>query len=109
MSDGIRHALGAFGSFTGKATTGSSAATKAEIFFKRRSQNCGNALRLAFEYLEAALVFDHFHVIKIANKKIDELRRALWRETVILQRNAIKGSRYLFLMGGRRKGLPSSS
>ena len=48
---------------------------------------------------EAALVFDHFHVIKMANEKIDELRRALWREAGILQRNAIKGSRYLLLMG----------
>lgn len=48
---------------------------------------------------DAALVFDHFHVIKMANEKIDELRRALWREAGILQRNAIKGSRYLLLMG----------
>ena len=48
---------------------------------------------------EAALVFDHFHVIKMANEKIDELRRALWREATILERNAIKGSRYLLLMG----------
>lgn len=47
----------------------------------------------------AALVFDHFHVIKMANEKIDELRRSLWREADILKRNAIKGSRYLLLMG----------
>ncbi len=40
-----------------------------------------------------ALVFDHFHVVKLANEKIDELRRVLWREAGILQRNAIKGSR----------------
>jgi transposase len=48
---------------------------------------------------DAALVFDHFHVIKLVNEKLDELRRALWREADILQRNAIKGSRYLLLMG----------
>jgi transposase len=47
----------------------------------------------------AALVFDHSHVIKMANEKIDELRRGLWREACILQRNAIKGRRYLLLMG----------
>jgi len=48
---------------------------------------------------KAALVFDHFHIVKLANEKIDELRRALWREADILKRNAIKGSRYLLLMG----------
>jgi|ERR1035441_8986341 transposase len=48
---------------------------------------------------QAALVFDHFHIIKLANEKIDDLRRALWHEADILKRNAIKGSRYLLLMG----------
>jgi transposase len=48
---------------------------------------------------KAALVFDHFHIIKLANEKIDELRRDLQREADILKRNAIKGSRYLLLMG----------
>jgi len=48
---------------------------------------------------KAALVFDHFHIVKLANEKIDALRRALWREADILKRNAIKGSRYLLLMG----------
>ena len=47
----------------------------------------------------AALVFDHFHIIKLMNEKLDELRRALWREANILQRSAIKGSRYLLLTG----------
>lgn len=55
---------------------------------------------------DAALVFDHFHVIKLANEKIDELRRALVREADVLQRNAIKGSRYLLLMGA--ENLPDS-
>lgn len=45
------------------------------------------------------IVFDHFHVIKLANEKIDELRRALVREADIVERRFIKGTRYLLLMG----------
>ncbi|CAN5661848.1 hypothetical protein BH20VER1_BH20VER1_15820 [soil metagenome] len=41
------------------------------------------------------VVFDH----KLANEKIDELRRALAREAGILERRYIKGTRYLLLMG----------
>ena len=48
---------------------------------------------------KAAIVFDHFHIIKLANEKIDELRRALQREAGILERRYIKGTRYLLLMG----------
>jgi transposase len=45
------------------------------------------------------VVFDHFHIIKLANEKIDELRRALAREAGILERRYLKGTRYLLLMG----------
>ncbi len=45
------------------------------------------------------VVFDHFHIIKLANEKIDELRRALAREAGILDRRYLKGTRYLLLMG----------
>jgi len=45
------------------------------------------------------VVFDHFHIIKLANEKIDELRRALVREAGVLERKYIKGTRYLLLMG----------
>lgn len=45
------------------------------------------------------VVFDHFHIIKMANEKIDELRRALQREAETLKRRFIKGTRYLLLMG----------
>jgi len=48
---------------------------------------------------KAKLVFDHFHIIKLANEKIDELRRALQREAGILERRYIKGTRYLLMMG----------
>jgi transposase len=45
------------------------------------------------------VVFDHFHLIKLANEKIDELRRSLQREAGLLERRYIKGTRYLLLMG----------
>jgi transposase len=48
---------------------------------------------------EAALVFDHFHLVKLANEKIDDLRRALQREADALGYRALKGQRYLLLMG----------
>ena len=48
---------------------------------------------------KAAVVFDHFHVIKLANEKIEELRRALQREASVLGRTYLKGTRYLILTG----------
>lgn len=46
----------------------------------------------------ATIVFDHFHVIKLMNEKLTELRRALHREaTDLLQKNVLKGTRWLLL------------
>lgn len=45
------------------------------------------------------VVFDHFHVIKLINEKIDDLRRALQREATILGKDYLKGMRYLLLTG----------
>ena len=46
----------------------------------------------------AALVFDHFHVVKLFNEKLTELRRDLHREaTGPLQKNVLKGTRWLLL------------
>lgn len=47
----------------------------------------------------ALLVADRFHVIKLMNERIDQLRRALQREADIMGRRAIKGTRYLLLRG----------
>ena len=47
---------------------------------------------------EAALVFDRFHVVKLMNEKLDDLRRALWREAQGLMKQTVKGTRYLLLM-----------
>ena len=48
---------------------------------------------------KAKIVFDHFHVIKLFNDKLSELRRELYREaTDMLQKKVLKGTRWLLLM-----------
>jgi transposase len=47
---------------------------------------------------EAAIVFDHFHVIKLMNDKLSELRRELYREAADkLHKDVLKGTRWLLL------------
>jgi transposase len=47
---------------------------------------------------KAHLVFDRFHVVKLLNEKLTELRRQLYREAVDgLQKNVLKGIRWLLL------------
>jgi len=55
---------------------------------------------------KARVVFDHFHIIQLANEKIDEVRRGLQREAEILDRRDLKGKRYLLLMG--RENVPET-
>jgi len=44
------------------------------------------------------IVFDHFHVIKLFNDKLSAFRRELFREaTDLLQKNVLKGTRWLLL------------
>jgi transposase len=46
----------------------------------------------------AAIVFDHFHVIKLFNEKLSELRRAVYREaTDVMHKKVLKGTRWLLL------------
>ena len=47
---------------------------------------------------EAAVVFDRFHIVKLVNEKLDDLRRALVREATGLMKRTVKGLRYLLLM-----------
>jgi transposase len=48
---------------------------------------------------DAVLVYDHFHVIQLYNKKLTELRRDLHREAVEqLHKDVLKGIRWLLLM-----------
>jgi transposase len=47
---------------------------------------------------KAAIVFDHFHLIKMFNEKLSELRRALHREAEdLLHKKVLKGTRWLLL------------
>jgi transposase len=47
---------------------------------------------------KAAIVFDHFHVVKLFNDKLSELRRQLYREATDVQHKAVlKGTRWLLL------------
>lgn len=47
---------------------------------------------------ESTIVFDHFHVIKLFNDKLSELRRAIHREAEgPLQKKVLKGTRWLLL------------
>jgi transposase len=47
--------------------------------------------------LEAALVFDKFHVIKLMNERLDDLRRQMVREAEGSLKLRIKGTRFLLL------------
>ena len=50
---------------------------------------------------DAVHVFDHFHVVKLMNEKLDEIRRLEYHmEKDINKRNVIKGTRYLLLGNG---------
>jgi transposase len=47
---------------------------------------------------KAKIVFDRFHVMKLFNEKLSNLRRALYREaTDVLQKKVLKGTRWLLL------------
>jgi transposase len=46
----------------------------------------------------ATIVFDHFHVVKLLNEKLSDLRRALHREaTEQMHKDVLKGTRWLLL------------
>lgn len=47
---------------------------------------------------DTAIVFDRFHIVKLVNEKLDDLRRALVREATGLMKQTVKGVRYLLLM-----------
>ena len=46
----------------------------------------------------AVLVFDHFHVVKLMNEKLSDLRRQLYHELTIKGKKLLKGIRWLLLM-----------
>jgi transposase len=46
---------------------------------------------------DAAIVFDHFHVIKLFNDKLSDLRRSLFHQAEGEQKKVLKGVRWLLL------------
>ena len=46
---------------------------------------------------EATLVFDHFHVVKLMNDKLSDLRRELQRQAEAQEKAVLKGTRWLLL------------
>jgi transposase len=46
---------------------------------------------------KAVHVFDHFHLIKLYNDGLSDLRRKLYHEAELMQRQVLKGSRWLLL------------
>jgi transposase len=45
----------------------------------------------------ATIVYDHFHVIKLFNDKLSDLRRSLYHKAEDAQKKVLKGSRWLLL------------
>src|SRR5439155_9343435 len=46
----------------------------------------------------AVIVFDRFHIVKLFNEKLSDLRRSLYREaTEVMHREVLKGVRWLLL------------
>ena len=55
-------------------------------------------IRAVKEHLpEAVLVFDHFHVVKLMNDKLSDLRRELQRQAEDEQKAVLKGTRWLLV------------
>ena len=46
---------------------------------------------------KAVIVFDHFHVIKLFNDKLSDLRRSLYHRAEADQKKVLKGSRWLLM------------
>lgn len=60
-------------------------------FISSVSENCPKATH----------VFDHFHVMKLMNDKLDEIRRVQYNmEKNVNKRKVLKGTRYLLLKNG---------
>ncbi len=56
-------------------------------------------IRAVMDHLpQTAIIFDHFHIIKIFNDKLSDLRRKLYNEArTALEKRLIKGTRWLLL------------
>jgi len=86
------------------------AASALEPFWKRLKKTKAKIQAVAIDmsqaYIQAVkqhlpnatLVFDHFHVVKLFNEKLTQLRRDLYREaTELMHKEVLKGTRWLLL------------
>jgi transposase len=55
---------------------------------------------------KAQIVFDHFHVVKLFNEKLSDLRRQLYHQATDQQKAVLKGSRWLLLMNPENLNRP---
>ena len=51
---------------------------------------------------EAVLVFDRFHVVKLMNDKLSDIRRELQREADRSEKDVLKGTRWLLVRGSEK-------
>ncbi len=51
---------------------------------------------------EATLVFDHFHVVKLMNDKLSDLRRELQRQAQDEEKEVLKGTRWVLLKSPKK-------
>jgi len=64
------------------------------------SQAYMNAVRAHLPH--ATLVFDHFHVVKLMNDKLSDLRRKLQRQAAAQDKEVLKGTRWLLLKSPKK-------
>ena len=58
---------------------------------------------------EAEMVFDHFHRVKLFNKKLTNLRRSLYRKADEEGKKVLKGIRFLLLKNPENYTVPQNS
>ena len=72
--------------------------SRAKIEAVAMDMSAAYALAVSTHLLEATIVLDRFHVVKLLNEKLTQLRREAYREVVDgLQKDVLKGTRWLLL------------
>jgi transposase len=72
--------------------------SKAEIEAVAMDMSAAYRRAVSTHLPKAKIVFDRFHIVKLFNEKLSELRRALYREaTDTMQKEVLKGTRWLLL------------
>ena len=62
-------------------------------------------IRVVEDHLpKATVVFDHFHVVKLYNEKLSDLRRQLFHQAAEMEKAVLKGTRWLLLKKSGKPG-----